>query len=253
MIPSMGAEQTSDDGDTPEAKEILAIERTDYFKIGLSLTAIILLFAGAYAFIEWDALYQMKPNEFGDFLAGIFGPLVLLWVVMGFLQQGAELKYSREALLLQAKELKASVEAQKNMGEAAWAGVHAERDARAIAENERVRTLQPVFTLHVYQIGGNANFARTIFSLANSGKDGIDVKLTILDANMSVRPRAMAKFTAAEQTQVTVTAKPKSELKSCILQLCYKDVEGRNFERRFTLLASDESLNILDPFGSPPP
>jgi hypothetical protein len=92
----LGAMPMTDQNDTPEAKEILAIERTDYFKIGLSLTVVILLLAATYVYVELEALYNLKPNEFGDFFAGIFGPLVLLWVVMGFLQQGAELKYSRE-------------------------------------------------------------------------------------------------------------------------------------------------------------
>lgn len=242
----------TDENDTPEAKEILAIEQTNYFKIGLSLTVVILLLAATYVFVEYEALYKLKPNEFGDFLAGIFGPLVLLWVVMGFLQQGAELKYSREALLLQAKELKASVEAQQNMGEAAWAGVHAERDARTRAENDRIRALQPVFTLHNYSHSSSLNAIETMFSLANSGKDGIDLQLAILDANCSVHPQNAAKFAAGERTQVNITAKPKSELKDCVLQLRYKDVEGRAFERLFCLQASDGILLVRDPFGTTP-
>jgi hypothetical protein len=246
----MGADQTSDDNDTPEAREILAIERTDYFKIGLTLTATILLLAATYAFVEWDALYKMKPNEFGDFLAGIFGPLVLLWVVMGFLQQGAELKYSREALLLQARELKASVEAQKDMGAAAWAGVHAERDARAVAEHDRIRALQPVFTLHYYTFDQNSS----IFSLANSGKDGIDLRLQILNADLAVEPAQAAKFTPAERTQVRVIHKAKADIKDCILQLSYKDVEGTSFIRHFELRPDEHDiLTVVDPFGYPPP
>lgn len=46
----MGAEQISDDGDAPQAKEILAIERNDYFKNGIWLSAaMLLLFAVMYA------------------------------------------------------------------------------------------------------------------------------------------------------------------------------------------------------------
>jgi hypothetical protein len=124
----MGADQTSDDNDTPEAEGGTPPKLRDYFKIGRSLTAIYAIAAIVYAAVMWRVFYEMPPNEFGDFLAGVFGPLFLLWVVLGFLQQGEELKYSREALLLQAKELKASVEAQKNMGEAAWAGVYNAQD-----------------------------------------------------------------------------------------------------------------------------
>jgi hypothetical protein len=249
----MGADQTSDDNDTPEAREILAIERTDYFKIGLTLTATILLLAATYAFVEWDALYKMKPNEFGDFLAGIFGPLVLLWVVMGFLQQGAELKYSREALLLQAKELKASVEAQKNMGEAAWAGVHAERDARQIAEQDRVRGQQPVFVLQPYNHSLNGEFRETTFSLTNSGKDGISLELSIDGADFIVSPGRFATFGPTDRVQVKVQTKGLVPFVDCKLVLSYKDVESRTYERIFDLDASSGILEALDPFGTSPP
>jgi hypothetical protein len=153
---------------------------------------------------------------------------------------------------LQAKELKASDEAQQNMGEAAWAGVHAERDARTTAENDRIRALQPVFTLHNYSHGGYPDAAETVFSLANSGKDGIDLQLEILDTDFAINPQNAAKFTAVERVQVAVLVRPKSKLKDCVLQLRYKDVEGRAFERLFSLQASDEILHVRDPFGSIP-
>ena len=179
---------TTDENDTPETREILAIERTNYFTIGLSLTAVILLLAATYVFVEFEALYKLKPNEFVDFLAGIFGPLVLLWVVMGFLQQGAELKYSREALLLQAKELKASIDAQQNMGEAAWAGVH--------ATVERLKTMQPVFTLIGAGSSSSEHDLSLFFSLSNLGKDALDVKFRHLGSNLSITPASFSKFTA---------------------------------------------------------
>lgn len=51
-------------------------------------------------------------NLWGDFLAGLFAPLAFLWLVLGYLQQGDELRQSTQALELQAKELKNSVEQQ---------------------------------------------------------------------------------------------------------------------------------------------
>lgn len=60
-------------------------------------------------------LKQLSLNELGDFLAGAFGPLALFWLVLGFFQQGHELRNSVEALQLQAEELKRSVEQQQAM------------------------------------------------------------------------------------------------------------------------------------------
>ena len=34
---------------------------------------------------------KLELNEIGDFMAGVFAPLALLWVVLGYFQQGKEL------------------------------------------------------------------------------------------------------------------------------------------------------------------
>nr|WP_315413031.1 hypothetical protein [uncultured Pseudomonas sp.] len=75
---------------------------------------IIIMVMGA----KLDELFDLKLNELGDFLAGAFGPVAFLWLVLGFLQQGRELKLSSDALRLQADELRASVEQQSHMVEA---------------------------------------------------------------------------------------------------------------------------------------
>ncbi|MBD8680344.1 hypothetical protein [Pseudomonas sp. CFBP 13719] len=65
-----------------------------------------------------DELLQLKLNELGDFLAGAFGPVAFLWLVLGFLQQGRELKLSSDALRLQAEEVAKSVKQQASLAEA---------------------------------------------------------------------------------------------------------------------------------------
>lgn len=63
-------------------------------------------------------LKTMPLNEVGDFLAGAFGPLAILWLVLGFFQQGMELRQGTKALLLQAQELRESVMQQAHLVEA---------------------------------------------------------------------------------------------------------------------------------------
>jgi hypothetical protein len=41
-------------------------------------------------------MLAMKPEEFATFLSGVFAPLAFLWLVLGFRQQGDELKNSAE-------------------------------------------------------------------------------------------------------------------------------------------------------------
>lgn len=62
---------------------------------------------------------MLTPNEWGDFLAGSFGPLALAWLVFAFFQQGKELSASVKALELQSEELRASVQQQTTQAEVA--------------------------------------------------------------------------------------------------------------------------------------
>lgn len=74
--------------------------------MGLSLVyavGVIWVFEGRLL-----SLGSMDLNNAGDFLAGVFGPLAVLWLVLGFFQQGIELR-------LQAKELRASVDQQAEL------------------------------------------------------------------------------------------------------------------------------------------
>ena len=84
-------------------------------KIGGYLSVIYLLFLAVMAAVAWQTLWAMQPNEFGDLMAGVFAPLAFLWLVLGFFQQGEELKASVSALELQGRELNASAEQQREL------------------------------------------------------------------------------------------------------------------------------------------
>lgn len=73
---------------------------------GAALTIAYLATLGSYVFINWHALRLLPANEIGDFLAGSFSPLAFAWLVLGFIQQGIELRQNSAALILQAEELK---------------------------------------------------------------------------------------------------------------------------------------------------
>jgi hypothetical protein len=83
--------------------------------IGVLVSVIYLFIVGTLSITSKDAFANLDPNMWGDFLAGAFGPLALFWLVLGFFQQGSELRNSAEALRIQAAELRNSVEAQKSL------------------------------------------------------------------------------------------------------------------------------------------
>ena len=82
------------------------------FCIGLTVTIAWLGFA-TYMFTSQEHPSQL--NAWGDFFAGFFAPLAFLWLVLGYMQQGEELRHSTEALRLQAEELRNSVEQQSQL------------------------------------------------------------------------------------------------------------------------------------------
>ncbi|MCR4376521.1 MAG: hypothetical protein NUV50_00305, partial [Rhodospirillales bacterium] len=55
---------------------------------GMWGTVAWLLVVLFYVLLSSQSFTTLKPNEFGDFLAGTFAPLAFLWLVVGLLQQG---------------------------------------------------------------------------------------------------------------------------------------------------------------------
>jgi DNA-binding transcriptional MerR regulator len=105
--------------------------------IGLTVFYIVVLHL---LFVDgrFAELKGMPLNNLGDFLAGVFGPIAILWLILGFFQQGIELKQNTRMLELQANELKASVEQQRELVDVSRKQVQAEIDALQ-AEQERQR------------------------------------------------------------------------------------------------------------------
>lgn len=104
------------------------------FQFGAVVTAIWL---GVMVGIVVVGTKPERLNEWGDFFAGFFAPLAFLWLVIGYLQQGDELRQSSQALRLQAEELRNSVEQQSHLVEVSRKQLDVQ--VNAIAEERRLR------------------------------------------------------------------------------------------------------------------
>jgi hypothetical protein len=115
------------------------------------------------AFMAWVFLCNpantdsLKPNELGDFFAGFFAPLAFLWLVLGYMQQGHELKLSTEALKLQAEELRNSVLQQKQLVDVTREQVENDRESLRLERLARREAAKPQFVIH----NGGASFSGT--------------------------------------------------------------------------------------------
>ncbi len=146
------------------------------FALGVALTIVWVAGALALFLCSPTSAAPTKLNEWGDFFAGVSAPIAFLWLVLGYLQQGQELKLSTEALRLQADELRHSVEQQRQLVEVTRLQVDSEREAFREQLAIRHEATQPKFA-----IGGTRAHAeqdgeiRYTASVENVGTSATDV------------------------------------------------------------------------------
>lgn len=116
-------------------------------KLGLALTvAYIIVIAIFIPILSPDALDKvsgMGLNEWGDFLAGVFGPVAFLWLILGYGQQGEELKQNTEALCLQVQELSNSVKQQEMLVKTTQDQLEVEKQRQLITHRREVAYARP--------------------------------------------------------------------------------------------------------------
>ncbi|AIK41020.1 hypothetical protein [Brucella anthropi] len=71
----------------------------------LIFTLLYMAFAGWLFVNKETPTTVLTLNEWGDFLAGICGPLALIWVITSVIMQGMELSEQRAEMAKQAKAL----------------------------------------------------------------------------------------------------------------------------------------------------
>jgi len=148
-------------------------------KVGVIITAIYIFFIGFLCWSSLPTLTTIPLNEFGDFFAGVFGPLMLFWLILGYVQQQKELQQNTKALELQADELKKSVEQHKELVKATKEQVQTDIKALEIEQNRHQKEGHPNFT--ITNAGWSSSLGQNIkfdINLLNSGKPASEVSFT---------------------------------------------------------------------------
>ena len=139
------------------------------FKFGLCVSVAWLLIMIAVVIWDNSAAKAMKPNEWGDFFSGFLAPLAFLWLVLGYLQQGEELELSRHALMLQAQELKNSVEQQRELVDVTRQQLDGEREALRLERLNRQEAAKPRFIIATKSVDATAGRCTFYFDVSNAG------------------------------------------------------------------------------------
>lgn len=159
--------------------------------VGIVGTAMYLLALALLCFGRLPELKAMPLNNLGDFLAGAFGPLAILWLVLGFFQQGIELRQNTEALRLQADELQKSAEQQRQLVEVSRAQVEAELDVIRYERDRAAKAARPQLICQGVGAGFNGEEARYETSFKNLGNHATEIAFSF---------NPPVKFQSREQT-----------------------------------------------------
>jgi hypothetical protein len=190
----------------------------------------------------------MKPNEIGDLLAGAFGPLAILWLILGFFQQGVELRQNtrtlqlqEEALRAQVSELNASVEQQRQLVEISRKQMEAELEAlRVENENQRIAA-QPKFVFH--GCGGRISDEVCTYSTAirNMGSPVTNVVFSFSPAVKSTTITVVHTWDAGEKKGMQWEYHSGLAQEETVLKISFTDTIGSVGEQRFLLTPDMES------------
>ena len=141
--------------------------------LGALVTIAYLVVIGWWVSVKWSSFIALELNALGDFLAGAFGPIAFLWLVLGFLQQGRELR-------LQVEELSRSVQQQTVMAEAAMEQIKSQKAALDIQIWQHEQGISPLFDVQVFLAAGPNRMGKTssVVRLTNRGAlvDGIEIE-----------------------------------------------------------------------------
>lgn len=103
---------------------------------------LIWVLLGHYLVNETPLIDIMAPNELGDTLAGFSGALAFFWLVLGYFQQGEELRQTRKEVRFQRKALDLQHEAMLRQHDALQqTASENERQVVALVESQRTALL----------------------------------------------------------------------------------------------------------------
>ncbi|MEA1071083.1 hypothetical protein [Sphingomonas sp. LY160] len=213
------------------------------YVVGLLITASYLL--AALYLTDWgDDLILMELDKLSTFVSGVFAPLAFLWLVLGFLQQGDELRYSAEALWVQSHELSNSVEQQRQLVEAQREAIAFERERLEEERRDLKRRAQPNL---FFELGMTSNEAlKTIqhIRLVNRGATCTDLNL-----NFEGQVYSAALFEKGEINTFVVETPTGAVREIREYVASFLDGLGEYEEQILTLLAEkgEEDRTILRP------
>lgn len=207
--------------------------------------ALTLLYLSAVMFMILRgnvAIMELPPNEIGDFLAGASAPLAFLWLVLGFVQQGHELRNSAEALRLQSEELRNSVAQQRDLVEVTREQLTLEREYRIAVEEKNRRDAEPILSIAGGGYSKSGDDFTFRFNLFNAGATCVNVKINCpVPINSPVRLPALQRH---EDAKITLKMK-RRQIKDVPVNVRYTNARGERAGQEFLIKAKRSGGDLV--------
>lgn len=197
-----------------------------------------------------DSFLKMSPNEVGDLLAGIAGPIAFIWLVYGYFLQGIAIRQQaeelsqntralhlqEEALRAQVQELNASVEQQRQLVEVSRIQMETELEAIRIERKKQRDAAQPRFVFHGcggMGVGGIWTYRTTIKNLGNSATQ---VAFSYYPEIKSSSITLSHSWEAGEAKELSWEYHTPVAEESVVLEISYLDSQGIPGSQTFELI-----------------
>ncbi|VVT07706.1 hypothetical protein [Hoeflea sp. EC-HK425] len=219
-----------------------------------------LVYIGIFCWLfgaQISEIRTLEPNELGDFFAGVFGPVALFWVVLGFFQQGVELRHSVETLKLQAEELKNSVEQQRELVKASRDQIEFDREINLAQRARHEVSIRPDFKVSP---AGSSQSGKEIsfkIEILNRGEIALDVWVFIEPPTYSGSKFRFQSIGRGEYKHVGVHFfENMNKGGDFLMTIKYSNKEGSEFSDEVNLTLakkrSDGPFSELKVINSPP-
>lgn len=209
--------------------------------MGALLTALYIAAVAAWCAWHWPELIKADASKLGTFLGGVFSPIAFLWLVLGYFQQGEELRQNTRALELQAEELKHSVQHQAELVEVTRSQLQADISR---LEQEQERVAQAAKPKLRFDSGGSTTSGGRIEMRLlghNVGNNILDVTLSF-DPDIRLTPQRITYWNRGETKQFNWALPQFEGPEEVIMSIDYVDASGTPGRTQFLLSPMNDGL-----------
>jgi hypothetical protein len=164
--------------------------------------------AAALLLWKYDEFATLRLNEWGDFLAGVAAPVALLWLVLGYLQQGIELRQNTEALRLQYQELRSQVKETAALAKSAGRQAAAAESLVAVTNDsarQAAERAEAVYQPQLYCEGCSGGPSGRKMTMSNIGASVTSVTVRLVQSGRVSPLLEMENWFKHDQYQVVIS------------------------------------------------